>query len=57
MLRLWLNRLYDTETNGMPTVQRLSDAVGHNCGGRNKALAEEVCNTWDFEAVGTISKH
>ena len=54
MLRLWLNRSYDTETNGMPTVQRLSDAVGHNSGGRNKALAEEVCNTWDFEAVGTI---
>jgi hypothetical protein len=47
MLTLWLNQLYDTQGCGMPTWQRLSEAVDHRCGGRNAALAHELHDTWE----------
>ena len=47
MLTLWLNQLYDTQGCGMPTWQRLSEAVSHNCGGRNAALASDLYDPWE----------
>ena len=45
MLRVWLNREYDSGGCGVPTWQRLSEAVGHRAGGRNPAAAEQILQT------------
>ncbi|CAI8048244.1 hypothetical protein GBAR_LOCUS26633 [Geodia barretti] len=40
MLRLWLNRAYNTIKYEEPTWRRLSEAVRHRAGGNNPALAD-----------------
>ena len=51
MLRVWLKRSYDTDRQGMPSWQRLSQAINHPSGGNNPALAQDILRVWDFEQM------
>ena len=42
MLRLWLNRAYDVEKYGVPSWQKLKDAVGSPAGGDSPAVADTL---------------
>ena len=41
-IRTWLNKNYNYEKYGNPSWKMLALAVGHKCGGQNKALEEII---------------
>ena len=46
MLRLWLNKNYDTGKYGKPSWKMLAEAVRDPVGGNNAALANKILKTY-----------
>ena len=58
MVTEWLSRNYNVKRFGVPTWQRLVEAVGHTAGGANMALAKEIAlrhKARGQNAEGTLS--
>ena len=53
MVTEWLNQAYDVTQYGMPTLQRLSEAVTSPAGGNNPAAADDILRPWVFHSPAT----
>ena len=53
MVTEWLNQAYDVTQYGMPTLQRLSEAVISPAGGNNPAAADDILRPWVFHSPAT----
>ena len=53
----WLNKNYNYEQYGNPSWKMLALAVGHKCGGNNKALEEKIISDHGTQHLTNLSSY